>query len=436
MSPPDRQPALGSGVLPGGRFGALRHRNYRLFISGQLVSLVGTWLQSVAQAWLVYRLTGSAALLGLVGFYGSLPIFLFAPLGGMAGDRWPRRRALMVTQSSAATLALILGLLTLHGSVSVSHIIGIAALAGVVSAFDIPIRQSFVVEMVGRADLHSAIALNSSAVNGARILGPAVGGILVAMVGEGWCFILNSVSFLAVLTSLSFIRVQPRSGLEKHPAPLKSIGEGFRYVIKSKSIRALLGQLGFLSLVGAPYMILMPIFADRILHGGPRGLGLLMGSVGLGALAGALRLAARGSARGLSVWVSGASAGFGFFLVMFSFSRTFWLSSVILMAVGFCFMTVMAGTNTLVQTICADHLRSRVMSVYTMMFVGMSPFGALLAGYAATHLGTPGAVCGGGFLCLLMAFAFARYLPVLRASARREREARDAIPMEVAATGK
>lgn len=416
------------GALSGRRFGALRHRNYRIFITGQLVSLVGTWLQSLAQSWLVYRLTGSAALLGIVGFYGSLPVLFAAPLGGMIGDRWPRRRALMVTQATAAALACSLGILTLSGHVTVTHIIVIAALTGVVSGFDIPIRQSFVVEMVGRDDLPSAIALNSSAVNGARILGPAVGGILVAAVGEGWCFVLNAASFLAVLASLTLIRVPPRARARTRATPLRAIMEGFRCVAESKSIRALLGQLGFISLLGVPYAVLMPIFADGILHGGPKGLGVLMGAVGLGALAAALRLAARGSARGLSSAVSAASAGFGLFLVLFAWSEAFWLSAVLLMVVGFCFMTVMAGTNTLVQTICPDDLRSRVMSVYTMMFVGMSPFGALVAGYAAARFGAPSAVATGGLLCLIVSFLFARYLPILRASARREIAARDAGP--------
>jgi len=401
-------------------FGALKYPNYRIFITGQFVSLIGTWLQGIAQSWLVYRLTGSAALLGLVGFYGSLPVLLVAPVGGLVGDRWPRRQTLMVTQASAAALALLLGILTLTGKVTPTHIMVIAALGGVVSAFDIPIRQSFFVELAGREDITSAIAINSSAVNGARIIGPAVGGVLVAMLGEGWCFVLNAASFLAVLTSLAIMRVPVRASSGTYAAPIKSILTGFRYVAGSKSIRVLLGQLGLVSLLGVPYGILMPIFADRILHGGPRGLGLLMGSVGVGALIGALRLAMRGSTRGLSIWVAGTAAGFGFFLVLFSYSGSFWLSAALLTLVGFCFMTVMVGTNTLVQTICPDHLRSRVMSVYTMMFVGMSPFGALLAGYGADRFGAPVAVGAGGFLCLLVSYVFARYLPVMRASAHEE----------------
>jgi MFS family permease len=398
---------------------ALRHRNFQLFFGGQLISLIGTWMQTVAQSWLVYRLTGSAVLLGTVGFSSQIPVFLLAPLGGTLADRHNRHRIVIATQTSAMILAAALSLLTLAGWVRVWEIIVLGALLGVVNAFDVPARQSFIVEMVGREDLMNAIALNSSMFNGARVIGPAVAGLLVAGIGEGWCFFLNAVSYLAVIAGLLLMRLGPPRPRDLSASPLEHVMEGFRHVRRTAPIRALLILVGLVSLVGMPYTVLMPIFADRILHGGARGLGILMGATGVGALMGALTLASRRGLRGLGTVVALAAAGFGASLVLFSFSRSFRLSTVVLVLVGFCMMLQMACTNTLLQSMIPDRLRGRVMALYSMMFMGMAPFGALFAGITASHLGAPVAVAVGGAGCLVGAGVFARRLPGLRGEARR-----------------
>jgi MFS family permease len=414
---------------------ALHHRNFQLFFGGQLVSLIGTWMQSLAQAWLVYRLTGSAVQLGMVGFCGQIPVFLFAAVGGAVADRFNRHRIIVATQASAMILASILTVLTLTGHVQVWHVFVLASLLGVVNAFDIPARQAFVVEMVGKEDLMNAIAINSSMFNGARILGPAVAGTLVAVIGEGWCFFANATSYLAVIAGLLAMRLVPRKPVPHPESTLSHYAEGFRYVAQTKPIRALLLLLGLVSLTGMPYAVLMPIFADRILHGGSRGLGLLMSAAGAGALLGALRLAARREVRGLGRWVPVAAAGFGTSLILFSLSRTFWLSAVLLVPVGFAMMTQMASTNTLLQTLVPDRLRGRVMAVYSMMFMGMAPFGALMAGILADRLGAPGTVAAGGAVCLVGAGLFYRQLPAWRIQARELRllqeAAESAIPPEI-----
>jgi MFS family permease len=411
----------GGGEEAGGLarlFRALRHRNFRLYIGGQLVSLVGTWLQTVAQSWLVYRLTDSPLLLGMAGFVGQAPVFFLAPLGGAAADRMDRRRLLLFTQSASAVLAGALGVLTLSGHVRISHVFALAGLLGVVNALDIPTRQCFVVEMVGRQDLPNAIALNSSAVNAARVLGPAVAGFLVAAVGEGWCFVLNAASFLAVLAGLALIRTPPRPAAGKRGSPLAEIGDAWRFVSGAPMVRALLLLLGLVSLLGMPYAVLMPIFADKILGGGSRGLGILLGATGVGALTAALLLALRQSPRGLGRWVAASAAGFGTALVAFSASRVFWLSAAVLFACGFFMMTQMAASNTLLQVLTPDALRGRVMAAYSMMFMGMAPFGALGAGAAADRLGAPAAVAIGGAAAIAAGVLFAIQLPQLRVSAR------------------
>jgi MFS family permease len=395
---------------------ALRHRNFRLYVGGQLVSLVGTWLQVVAQSWLVYRLTESPLLLGVAGFVGQAPVFFLAPLGGAVADRVDRRRLLLLTQSSSAVLAGVLGALTLAGHVRIAHVLVVAGLLGVVNALDIPTRQSFVAEMVGREDLPNAIALNSSAVNSARVLGPAVAGFLVAAMGEGWCFVLNSVSFLAVLLSLALIRTPPRPA--GGGSALVDIRDAWRFVTGTPVVRALLLLLGLVSVMAMPYVVLMPIFADRILGGGSRGLGILLGAPGVGALAAALLLAARESPRGLGRWVATAASGFGLCLVAFSASRSFWLSAAVLLPCGFFMMMQMAASNTLLQVLTPDALRGRVMAAYSMMFMGMAPFGALGAGMTADRLGAPLAVAIGGVAAIAGGLLFAVQLPRLRVSAR------------------
>ena len=397
---------------------ALRHRNFQLFFSGQLISLIGTWMQTVAQSWLVYRLTGSGLLLGSVGFASQIPVFLIAPIGGIAADRYNRRYIVISTQTASMLLAFILAALTLLHMVQVWHIFVLAALLGVVNAFDIPGRQSFLVDMVGKDDLMNAIALNSSMFNGARIIGPAIAGILVAKIGEGWCFFANGVSYIAVIIGLFLMRVMS-ARRARRGSPLEHIMEGFRFVNETAPIRSLLLLLGLVSLVGMPYVVLMPIFADKILHGGAQGLGILMGATGVGALLGALTLAFREGVKGLGRWVARCCAGFGASLAVFSLSHQFGLSVALLLPVGYCMMLQMACSNTLIQVMVPDALRGRVMAVYSMMFMGMAPIGALLGGILADSLGAPLAVGIGGIACLAGAVWFWLQLPKIRVEARR-----------------
>jgi MFS family permease len=397
---------------------AFRHRDYRLFMGGQAISLIGTWMQTVAQSWLVYRLTGSAALLGLVGFATQIPVFLLGPIAGSYADRVDRRQLLLRTQASMMVLALTLALLTMTGLVAIWHLFVLGALLGVANAFDIPGRQVFVFEIVGREDLVNAIALNSSMVNGARIVGPAVAGLLVSAVGEGWCFLLNGLSYLAVIAGLAMVKTRTQA----HPpegSPLEAIREGLTFVARTAPIRALLVLLGIVSLAGMPYTVLMPVIADRVLHAGASGYGILMGATGVGAIAAALTLASRRTIRGLGSWVAGGCALFGLSLAIFASVHTFWIAGGLLTLAGFSMMVQMASSNTLIQSMVPDRLRGRVMAVYSMMFMGMAPFGALLAGTVAEPLGPSMTVGVGGALCLLAAVIFARRLPVLRPEARR-----------------
>jgi MFS family permease len=304
---------------------ALRHRNYRLFFSGQLISLVGTWMQGIAESWLVYRLTGSAALLGVAGFASQIPVLFLATIGGSVADRYNRHRILVVTQTASMILPLTLAALVFSGRVQVWHVFALAAGLGIVNAFDVPARQSFVVEMVGKEDLVNAIALNSSIVNAARAIGPAVAGILMAAVGEGWCFLINGVSYIAVITGLLMMKLPPRLQTDRPPAAFAHVTHGFRYVRATTPVRDLLLMVGLVSFAGMPYSTLMPIFAEEILHGGARGLGLLMASAGVGSLCGALMLASRSTVRGLGRVVGASALVFGLALMLFAMSRVYWL---------------------------------------------------------------------------------------------------------------
>jgi MFS family permease len=417
-SPSSQNPTKTSGGLPA-TLRALRHRNFQLFFSGQLISLVGTWMQTIAESWLVYRLTGSSLLLGTVGFCSQIPVFLVAPLGGIVADRYNRHRVVIATQICSMVLAGIYAALTLSGHIQIWQIFVLAALLGVVNAFDIPARQTFIMDMVGREDLMNAIALNSSMFNGARIIGPAIAGVLVAKIGEGWCFFANSVSYIAVIAGLLMMRVAKPAPRAIAASPLAHIREGFRFVRHTAPIRLILLLLGLVSLVAMPYVVLMPIFADRVLHGGARALGILMGATGVGALLGALTLASRTGVRGLGKWVAYSCGGFGIFLVLFSMSRTFWLSAALLVPVGFCMMFQMSSSNTLIQVMSPDELRGRVLAVYSMMFMGMAPMGALLGGALADHLGAPVTVAMGAVAAIGGAVIFGRNLPKIRAEARR-----------------
>jgi MFS family permease len=412
---------------------ALRHRNFQLFFGGQLISLVGTWMQTVAQSWLVYRLTGSGLKLGAVGFASQIPVFLFAPLGGITADRYDRRRVVMGTQVASMLLAFVLAGLTLSGRVQVWHVFVLAALLGVVNAFDIPARQSFLVDMVGKEDLMNAIALNSSMFNGARVIGPAIAGVLVAKLGEGWCFFANGASYIAVIIGLLLMKVNAAGRVSPQTSPWEHIIEGFRFVSRTAPIRALLELLGVVSMTGMPYVVLMPIFAVRILHSGGQELasllgshdlgavrlGILMGSTGVGALLGALTLAMRSGVKGLGRWVTVCCAGFGLSLVLFALSRFFWVSVVLLMPVGYFMMLQMACSNTLIQVMVPDELRGRVMAVYSMMFMGLAPIGALLGGALADRLGAPVTVAMGGLAAVAGAWWFGVQLPKIRVEARQ-----------------
>ena len=397
---------------------ALRHRNFRLFFGGQLISLIGTWMQSVAQAWLIYRLTHSALLLGAVGFAGQIPIFLIAPVGGHVADRVDRRRIIIVTQTCAMILAFILAALTLTGRIHEWHIIVLAALLGVVNAFDMPARQAFIVQMVERDDLMNAIALNSSMFNGARVVGPAVAGILVAAIGEGWCFFANAVSYIAVIAGLFIMTTETFVPRPMAGSALRNIWEGLRFVANTAPIRALLLLIAIVSFTGMPYAVLMPVFADRVLHAGARGLGILMGASGVGALAGSVMLAMRSTVRGLGTWVAVSSTLFGMTLIAFGISRTLWLSVAILVPLGASMMVQMSSSNTLIQAMVPDELRGRVMAAYTMMFMGMGPLGALAGGTVADRVGAPVAVIVGGAITIVAAAVFSMRLPGLRGPAR------------------
>jgi len=398
---------------------ALRYRNFQLFFGGQLISLIGTWMQNVAQAWLVYKMTGSSVLLGLASFSGQIPVFLMAPVGGIVADRFRRQRIVIATQTAAMLLALVLAALTLTGVVQVWHIIVLSALLGVVNAFDIPARQAFFVEMVGREDLINAIALNSSMFTASRIIGPAIAGILVASIGEGWCFFANGVSYIAVIAGLLLMTLAEHGSTKAPGSPLADVIEGFRFVTGHAPIHHLMILLGIVSLTGTPLSVLMPIFADKILHGGAKGLGILMGASGVGALAGALLLASRETVAGLGRWIAISAGAFGVFLMALAVSRSFWLSCGLLLPVGFAMMVEMGSSNTLIQSMSPDRLRGRVMSVYSMMFMGMAPLGAVVSGVTAARWGAPATVAGSGLICMAAAAVFGWRWPRLRTQARR-----------------
>lgn len=398
---------------------ALRHRNYRLFFSGQTVSLVGTWITRIATSWLVYRLTHSVFLLGVVGFFGQIPTLLLAPFTGVLIDRWNRHRILVVTQVLAMLQSVALAVLTLAGIITVTEILALQVVQGIINAFDTPARQTFVVEMVtDRADLPNAIALNSSMVNASRIIGPSVGGIMIAAVGEGWCFAFDAVSYLAVIASLLAMRLEKFSPPAANTRMIDELRTGFRYVTRFPPVRDSLLLLALVATMGMPYNVLMPAIAASVLHGGPHTLGYLMTAVGVGALGGAFYLASRRSVLGLGRVMVTATGTFGVGLIAFSFSRVLWLSLLLLPFVGAGMMVVMASTNTILQTIVEDDMRGRVMSFYTMAFLGTAPLGSLLAGFAADHIGPTRTVTLGGVACALAAVVFAARLPRLRVHVR------------------
>ena len=371
-------------------------------------------MQRIALSWLVYRLTGSAFLLGVVGFAGQIPASILAPLGGVLADRLNRQRFLILLQTLAMIQAFILAFLVLTHTIVFWHILSLSILLGLINAFDIPIRQSFVIEMVEKKeDLGNAIALNSSMFNGARLIGPSVAGILIAAVGEGLCFLLNAISFLSVIIALTAMKIKPKEKITHDSHVLKGLKEGFSYAFGFEPIRTILLLISLVSLIGTSYAVLMPIFANDILRGGSYALGFLMAGAGIGALIGALYLASRKTSVGLAKMIAIAAAVLGIGQILFSFSKFFWLSMILIVIVGFGLMVQMASCNTVLQTIVDDDKRGRVMSLYAMAFMGMAPFGSLIAGGLANKIGAPNTLMIGGLACIVGAILFARRLPIL-----------------------
>jgi len=397
---------------------ALKHRNFKLFLSGQLVSLIGNYIQTVAQAWLVYRLTGSAALLGLVAFAGQISIFLLAPISGVVADAKSRKHILFFTQLAPMLLCFTLAALTLSGRVQVWHVFTIAALLGVVNAFDFPVRQAFVAELVTKEDLMSAVTLNSSMINSARTIGPGIGGLLVASVGEGWAFLFNALSFGAVIIGLLFIKSEPSP--KKAARHFRAgIAEAFHFVRHTGPVGGLMILLGLISFMGLRYEILMPVYTREMLHGGPTEFGLLMGASGIGAILGSLILAMFGNVRTLGDWAALAAAGFGGTLVWLSFSHSFALSLPVMLLIGFAMVTELDASNTIVQRIVPDELRGRVMAIWTMMLSGLAPFGSLLVGVLAQHFTARRTFAAGGMACIMGAMGFGFSLPILQREAKK-----------------
>lgn len=388
------------------RFRALQHRNFQLFFTGQLISLIGTWMQSTAQLWLIYRMTNSPALLGFFGFASQIPIFFLAPVGGYFGDKFNRHRGVIWTQSAALILSFVLAALTLLGVVHVWQIVLIGFMAGIVSAFDVPIRQAFLVQMVGKEDLANAIALNSSIFNGARVVGPAIAGFAIAWIGEGWCFFLNGVSFLAVIIALLMMRINKIEPRATKGSPLQYFLQGFRFAMNDRPIRSALLLMSLMSMLGLQYTVFMPIFARDILHGGPSRLGILMSVAGIGAVFGALHFAARTDYDEIVKWIAATSTVCAVGLILFSQSSVFWLSAAMLLAVGFSATSQLAATNTIVQNRVPDDLRSRLMAVYATMIMGIQPIGALIAGGLAKRIGAPHALTIFGSVCLIGSLFF------------------------------
>jgi MFS family permease len=414
----ERATAEGGGLAFALR--ALRSRNYRLFFGGQLISLVGTWMTSIATNWLVYRLTGSAWLLGVVAFAGQLPSFLLGPVGGLVVDRLDKRKLIMATQALAMLQSFSLAFLTLTGRITVTSLLVLNAIDGLINAFDMPARQSFLVEMIERKeDLGNAIALNSSMVNAARLVGPSIGGLVIAAAGEGWCFFIDGASFLAVIGTMLAMRVASRPPKPRHAGgAMAEMREGWDYARRFRPIRSILLLLGLVSLVGVPYTTLMPVFAAKVLHGGPHTLGWLMTASGCGALGAAIWLASRKSVLGLGGAIPAGTAVFGAGLVAFSYSRSTALGMAALVLAGAGFMVQLAASNTIVQTIVDDDKRGRVMSFFMMAFFGAAPFGSLLAGRLADAIGTPATLRLAGLCCAAGAGWFALHLEELRESIR------------------
>ncbi len=394
---------------------ALKSKNYRLYFGGQGLSLIGTWMTQVATIWLVYQLTDSALLLGIVGFLGQIPSFFIAPFGGVLVDRFNRHRILVITQILAMIQSLALAALALTGIINIWQIIFLSMFQGCINAFDAPARQALVPEIVERKeDLANAIALNSSLVNGGRLIGPSIAGLLIATVGAGVCFLIDGISYIAVIAALLAMKIEPKKIAIKTANPLQRLKEGLTYAFGFPPIRAILLLLALFSLMGMPYTILMPIFATKILHGGPQTLGFLMAASGVGALIGAIYLSSRQSVLGLGKVIAFSPAILGIGLIIFSLSRVFWLSFSIMLLIGFGAILQIASSNTVLQTIIEDDKRGRIMSLWAMAFIGIVPIGNLFAGVLASRIGAPNTLIIGGSFCILGSLLFAKQLPTLR----------------------
>jgi MFS family permease len=412
---------------------ALRHRNFQLFVAGQSISLIGTWMTRIATGWLVYRLTGSALLLGTVSFCGQIPTFLLAPFAGVWVDRLNRQQVLVWTQALSMVQSFLLAGLTLSGRITIPWVLALSAMQGVINAFDMPGRQSFLVQMVeDRQDLGNAIAINSSMVNMARLIGPSIAGVIIAASSEGWCFMIDGISYLAVIASLLMMHIHIPPPKPTTTSMLTQLREGWDYVSGFVPIRTILLLFALVSLMGMPFVALMPIFAARVLHGGPHTMGFLMGAMGTGALVAALMLAARKSVLGLGSLIAVSAGLFGVGLIGFGLSRFFWLSMAALVVAGFGMMQGMAASNTIIQTIVPEDKRGRTMSYYTIAFVGMAPFGSLLAGTMAHWIGAPLTVILNGAAVLLGGAWFASRLPAVRHAIRPIYRELGILPVEVA----
>jgi MFS family permease len=394
---------------------ALRSRNYRLFFAGQSVSLIGTWMTRLAMSWIVYQLTDSAFLLGLTSFVGQIPAFFVAPIAGVWLDRWNRHRVLVITQVLAMVQSLALAALAFSHYINLWWIIALALMQGLINAFDMPARQTFVIEMIEeRADLGNAIALNSSMVNGAKLVGPAVAGVLIAAAGAGVCFLLDGISYIAVIWSLLAMKVAPVQPRLAQKSALQELAEGWKYVVESQAIRSLLLLLALVSAVGMPYTVLMPVVAVDLLHGGAHTLGFLMAMSGVGALASAIGLALRKTVIGLGKMIAISAGMFGGGLILLGFSRSLTISLLLMIVTGFGMMQQMAASNTILQTIAADDKRGRVMSFYTLAILGMNPIGSLLAGAVGARIGVPATMIWAGAICLAGSVWFYWKLPEIR----------------------
>jgi len=401
-------------------FSSLRSRNYRLYFFGQCISLIGTWMQQVALSWMIYRLTGSVLLLGTVAFVAQIPSFLISPFAGVFTDRFERRRILLFTQAMFMLEALALAFLSLSGLIQVWHIFAFAMFVGIVGSFDAPARQSMIVELVDRKeDLSNAIALNSAMFNSARLIGPSVAGILIALVGEGYCFLINGLSYIAVIGALLMMRITTVQKSKGQKNIFADFVEGFRYCYRFFPIRALLMMVTLLSLFGQPFMVLVPAFAKDVLGGDSHTQGFILSSVGAGALMAAIYLAARKSVLGLGKVVSLTGVIFGLGLAAISLTNVHWLVFVLLVPTGFGMVAMLASCNTLLQTLTDDDKRGRVMGFYVMAMMGLAPFGSLLYGMVAEWVGVQHTLLVGGIICMAGALYFEHWRPVVRRMARR-----------------